>query len=89
MTSRYIYRTQEWRLDVVAIPDLQIVYLAVVGLGDVQLGDVEHDLFAVGSGDPPLAQLLFARGGRLVRELAARVLQRAATLCTTEMDMQI
>ena len=35
--------------------DLKVVELAVGGGGDVEAGDVEDDLLAVGGQDPPLA----------------------------------
>lgn len=72
--------TEKRGLDVVAIADLQVVHLAVVGLGDVQLRDVQDDLLAMGSRNSPLTQLFFADAG-LLGKFATGVLQSSATLC--------
>ena len=58
---------------------LEVVEVAVCGGRDVQLGDVEHDLLAVGRQDPPLALVALLEGARVHargRRVERRVLRR-------------
>ena len=48
----------------VAVPDLQVVQLAVDARRYVDGGDVEDDLLAVGGQDPPLAHVALLEGRR-------------------------
>uniref|UniRef100_A0A6B0VDP4 Uncharacterized protein n=1 Tax=Ixodes ricinus TaxID=34613 RepID=A0A6B0VDP4_IXORI len=64
--------TEEGRLVPVAVPDLDVVGLAVVRLVDVQLSDVEHDALAVRGRDAPLAVLALGRRRHAVHQLRGR-----------------
>ena len=54
---------QRWLVPV-SVAHFQEILLAVVAFEDVEFGDVEHDAFAVGGRDAPLAALTFFGDGR-------------------------
>lgn len=55
----WLAHTKQWRFDPITISNLQVTILTIGRFVNVDIGDVEDNLLAVGCGDTPLAELTF------------------------------